>query len=260
MRYIILWGWLWLLAGPAHAQISADHWNGGAVRVGPSSTVCGTGAEGAIRYNSVSNALEFCNGTAWMQSAQVQGGQPPTAPAGSGYFVLTETAWDGNLGGRAGANGKCLTELTVTHTDWAGYGAANANGQLTAGKVRAFLCDGPACNNLIPLTTYYFARAGNAAAGGASLTSDENGRAPNNSSIWSAANYFSGNHDYWTGRTQTGHMSWANDPYHHCGGFLSNSSAFSGTIGNSGNTNYYRWHADNPPCNNSNRLICFVDP
>lgn len=50
---------------PAHAQISADHWLGGAVRVGPSITACDSLATGSIRFDSAALNLKFCDGTAW---------------------------------------------------------------------------------------------------------------------------------------------------------------------------------------------------
>lgn len=56
---------LLFLSGSAHAQISADHWNGGAVRVGPSATVCNAAAEGSLRWNAANKNFEMCNGTTW---------------------------------------------------------------------------------------------------------------------------------------------------------------------------------------------------
>lgn len=61
---------------------------------------------------------------------------------GSGYFVMTKTVYNGNFGSTEDnlnpPNAKCLAELT-TDTDWKGYSTANANGQLFAAKVHAFL-------------------------------------------------------------------------------------------------------------------------
>ncbi len=49
----------------AHAQISADHWLGGAIRVGPSTTPCEPGSKGAIRYDDDQSVIKFCDGTSW---------------------------------------------------------------------------------------------------------------------------------------------------------------------------------------------------
>lgn len=65
MPHLFLFILLVLLAPCARAQISADHWNGGAVRVGPSMTACDAGATGAIRFDSGALNLKFCDGTAW---------------------------------------------------------------------------------------------------------------------------------------------------------------------------------------------------
>jgi hypothetical protein len=76
--------------------------------------------------------------------------------------VLTPTTYNGNLGGRSGADAACLTELATTHTTWQGYSTANSNGQLVADKVHAFVTISSVLNALMPLTTYYFAYAGKA--------------------------------------------------------------------------------------------------
>src|SRR5690606_20693223 len=108
--------------------------------------------------------IELCDGSAW---TRLVGTTAPSieAPSGSGFFVLTETIYDGNLGGLNGADAKCLTELT-TKTNWKNYALAQANGQLTVAKVKAFLCStGAACNNATPLATYYFAAVGDSSKG-----------------------------------------------------------------------------------------------
>jgi hypothetical protein len=50
---------------------------------------------------------------------------------GTGYFVLTNSTWNGNLGGFSGANAKCLSELTG-NTNWKYYTAANGAGLLNS--------------------------------------------------------------------------------------------------------------------------------
>jgi hypothetical protein len=78
-----------------------------------------------------------------------------------------------------GPDAACLSDIT-TNTGWKGYSTANSNGQLVAGKVHAFLCNAGDCSNLMPLTTYVFANAGNSSAGGASFTTDAYGNGANN--------------------------------------------------------------------------------
>lgn len=56
---------LWLAGGPAFAQVSADHWNGGAVRVGPSATPCEPAVKGLIRYDDAQSVIKFCDGGNW---------------------------------------------------------------------------------------------------------------------------------------------------------------------------------------------------
>ena len=186
-----------------------------------------------------------------------------TAPAGSGYFVLTATTYNGNLGGMAGANAKCLLELATTSTGWQGHAAASSNGQLVAGKVFAFLV-GAGNNNLAALTTYYFANAGDASAGGASFTTDASGQGPGDSSSWAAANYFSGTYDYWSARGAGSSTLWStgtNGTGRYCSSWASSSSVVIGGIGDAAWTNGGRWNGDsNIACDTQHRLICFVNP
>lgn len=59
----------------ARAQIDADFFNGGAIRVGASATTCSGTAAGGIRYNSAgAGSIEFCNGTTWANVGSGGGG------------------------------------------------------------------------------------------------------------------------------------------------------------------------------------------
>ena len=108
--------------------------------------------------------------------------------------------------GACGADATCLTELK-TNTGWQGYSTANSNGQLVASQSSCLPVRYSTCNNLMPLTTYYFANAGNGAAGGASFTTDSSGVGPNDSNDWRAANYFSGTYILdWKSGQQWHHM------------------------------------------------------
>ena len=62
-----------LFSFQANAQMQGL-FEGGAVRVGPSTTTCDTDTKGAIRYNATDKTMEYCNETEWV----VIGGTPPT--------------------------------------------------------------------------------------------------------------------------------------------------------------------------------------
>ncbi len=55
----------------AMAQIDADFSGGGGVKIGTSSTTCDAAAEGAMRYNTTSNKMEYCDGTSWLGLANI---------------------------------------------------------------------------------------------------------------------------------------------------------------------------------------------
>src|SRR5258708_40002302 len=122
-----------------------------------------TGKESDIQYNFDYHTYQFCNGTSWIAYGPggcftpQTGAYQPTIPANSGFFVLTSTTYDGNLGGLAGADAKCLTELTG-NTNWRGYSPAHNNGQLVGSQGHALLCGQFRFTNLMPGTTYKFAK------------------------------------------------------------------------------------------------------
>lgn len=257
MRYLLIFLSCLFPLG-AQAEISAN-FSAGAVKIGMADDACDNTTEGALRYNSAAKSHESCNGAAWTGMVQVQTIPGPTAPAGSGYFVLTETAWDGNLGGLSGADAKCLTELTVTHTNWRGYASALANGQLVSDKIHASLCSGAACNNLMPLTSYYFAKANDPAAGGAFFTTMASGNGPDDYANWAAANYFSGTYSYWTGRDGYAGI-WDSATAFNCVKWTLSTNASKGGTGIS-STDISRF-ADGtfPACDQLRRLTCYINP
>lgn len=253
-----------LVSGPALAvdanYISAN-FSKGAIITGYSGVTCNSTYAGAIRYNSGTKAVEFCNGTSWTTLVMTQT-SGLTAPAGSGYFVMSKGTYTGALGGPTGADATCLSDLT-TNTGWMGYATANSNGQLVASKVHAFLCpNSSTCTDPMPLTTYYFADANNAAAGGASFTTNAGSVGPNDSNPWSAANYFSGSYTYWTGRSSAGgsNTQWATaGSGNNCNSFFS-ASGFNGITAISNATDANRWTSSSSGCATALHLICFVDP
>jgi hypothetical protein len=226
-----------------------------------------TGKEKDIIYNEDYHTYEFCDGTQWFSM-----GKP--IPAGGrgrgGYFVLTKTVYNGNLGSTGNnlnaLDATCLIELT-TNTAWKGYSTASASGQLIAANVHAFLCTEGICNRLTPLTTYYFASAGDTSTGGASLTTDATGDGPNDNADWSAVNYFNGDYLYWTGyRKPRTDISWFDTPTG--GGYQcqttnpwdTGTNNAKGVYGHSKSTDRGRWWAGNDTCDQSHYLVCYVDP
>lgn len=228
---------------------------------------CTASLEGAQRWNSQTQNIEICGGGQWMIPTPAwtsSSGTPPTPNSGSGYFVLTQTTWDGNLGGLSGANSKCLTELT-TITSWMGYATALAAGQLTAAKVKAFLCDSSVCGGTLPSTTYYFAKVGDATAGGANFSTDSSGYGPNNNYNWASPNYFNGTEYYFTGNSYSDNSGlqkfFGRSPYSgfNCTNWSSNSSGVTGVYGYSNSTGNSRYlYTQN--CNTIGKLICVVNP
>lgn len=226
-----------------------------------------TGAEGDMIYNSSHHMMQFCNGSDWVAMAGPGsgggGGSGPTAS--DGYFVLAADATDGSMGGLAGANTICLTELT--NNDWKNKTTAVANGQLVAGKVRAFLCDGTTCQNGQPNTTYYFASTYDIDTGGATMTTDASGYGPGDNEMWATVSRF-GSYGtgawsgFWSGRAASGSTTWPNSSHaNRCSGWTSTSGN-----GGPGQIQFYdggsgRWARSwVEGCGSVLHLVCFVDP
>ena len=225
-----------------------------------------TGRETDLFYNRDYHVYQFCNGTKWVM-AGIGPSQAVTAP--NGYFVMSQSTWNGNLGGRDGADAKCLTELT-TNTNWMGYATALSNGQLIAWKVRAFICDhrgggGEECLNLAPSATYYFAYAGDVTKGGAGMTMDGNGLGPNNNANWSDATHFGGSYGYWSDRTFGSDTVWGDNLQStgaDCGdAWVDGTSGANGFAPNTNNTDANRWYLGTfAACNVPQHLVCIVNP
>ena len=215
---------------------------------------------GMIRWNSTTNHGEVFNGGAWAPFWKAPSAPAVTAPSGSGYFVISGTTWNGNLGGRIGADALCLTEIATTNTGWMGYSTANSNGQLIAAKVHAFICDTTVCNNLMPLTKYYFANATNGSAGGAFFVTDSSGDGPQNATNWSGSTLFDGNYNVWSGRANgSAGLTWSPSP---TGTACTSWSVPAGTgyYGITNSANSARWDDTTANCTSLDNLICFVNP
>ncbi len=175
----------------------------------------------------------------------------------TGFFVLTSTSYNGNLGGLAGADAKCLTELTSL--DWKGKTRAILDSQ----HVKAFLCATNNCSSPRPFTSYYFATAGSTTSGGGLMITDENSKGPSNNENWGAVDKFNVTGGrYWAGRASvdgTQYDTLASS--FNCADWLSNSLVVPGATGLPSTTTGSRWFdASNTPCNESHRLICLVHP
>ncbi|MFY9286942.1 MAG: hypothetical protein WAO98_00410 [Alphaproteobacteria bacterium] len=251
-------------------QCVSSVWTRAALFIGTTSDTCDSTKAGKLRYNS--GDLEVCNGGGWgalSNNAVV----PTQGSATGGYFVLTQTTYTGSLNGanlnvpnvgNYGANAVCLTELT-TNTAWLGYSTANAAGQLELGKVYAFTGN----IDLLPNTTYAFARVGDASAGGATFTTGSTGLGPNDSANWSDATYFNISATYWVfARAPGSNTVWGAASAELNTGVVcstdsrydTGTSAKNGSYGSSNSTTSSRWSGTNATCDNTHRLICFVNP
>lgn len=247
--------------------------SGGTVPGGGGGCSNPTGAERDWRYNGDYHTYQFCNGTNWVTFAGASGA---SSTGTGGYFVLSKSTWNGNLGTTlANIDAKCLTELT-TNTNWKGYADANTRGLLVAAKVHAFICLGSsACNNLTASTTYTFANANDSNLGGASFTTDGTGAGPGDSTQWSGAAYFGGEYLYWSDRGFGTATAWGTSNWSSTAGCYTTAGWDTGTnakTGSLGDSNYdylafgpapSRWNPGgitNVACNNTEHLVCYVNP
>jgi len=243
------------------------------------------GKEAALIYNAAYHTYQFCNGTNWIPFGGPSWITPPGA--GNGYFVMSKSTWNGNLGDLSGADSLCLTELT-TNTGWKGYAEAEADGKLVSGNVHAWLCDNLGCNNLNANTTYYFADANNSTHGGNLFTTTSSGDGPGFVADWSQPSYFASGYEYWAGTRANGAFgaqspnSWgttiwttggmcngATEGWGSASGSNGGCFGLAGGTGVGGSSNVYVAEyggydacGNNNPlaCNTTHNLICYVNP
>jgi hypothetical protein len=235
-------------------------WQYPAYQFGSTAATCNSTNAGIIKYTG--NHAYFCNGAAWTQPYEVQSTPVVTAPTGSGYFVMSYGTWNGNLAGLAGADAKCLSDLT-TYTGWMGWSDANSRGLLVASKVHSPLCTGATCTNLTASTTYYFSSGANVKAGGGSFTTDAGGALPGDGNSWASANYFGGTYTFWSGRNSTSATQWSTtSSFYNCNSWTSTSAAYYSIGGITSSTDGKRWHAfqKGSICDQYYHLICAVNP
>lgn len=222
--------------------------------ISSANAACNTpvGVAGDVIYNKSQGVLQYCNNTNWIAA----GAQTPQIT--QGYFVLASGTYTGNLSGLAGADTICLNDLNTN--DWMGKSSA---GPLTAGRVKAFLCDGTTCNNLAPSTQYYFARSNVPTTGGDSFTTDATGRGPGDTNSWSGATRLGIIANLWMNRHENGTASyWENEPEtygNHCTGWTV-SSGVNGEYGSTSQSDNRRWSSSSQSCATANRLVCVVQP
>lgn len=250
----------------AQAKVGA-YYEGGAVIIGETSLDCDPNIAGAIRWNDANSVHDVCVDGEWL-ALDIQAstaGDAATQPIGVGYFVLSYQKWTGALGGRSGANQKCLDDLT--DNDWMGKADAVSRGLLSADKVRVFLCTASgyaACNHMLPGVSYVFAASGFPTHGGAVFGTDSSRLGPGDNENWAGINYFGLDARYWTNRSTTSTTQWAS------GGQLSAAAATcssftseSGTArpGWSNATTSARWNSvPDLECSVTANLICVVHP
>jgi hypothetical protein len=185
----------------------------------------------------------------------------PAVPGG--FLVLSETTYNGNLGGLTGADALCYTDVTTY--DWRGKSQA---GTITAGRVKAFLCSTTTCNNLTASTTYGYAKSNYTSVGGKVFTSDASGLGPGSADDWSANTHFGLYGTYWTGRAPGGSTTtWPNtvasgtSNNSFCTNWTSTSSGRGGVLGSPNTTNADRWsYGTTATCDLSLKLVCIVNP
>ena len=133
--------------------------------------------------------------------------------------------------------------------------------------MHAFICAGATlgCNNLNALTTYYFANANDSTKGGNRFTTDNTGAGPGDTANWAGSSYFGASYAWWTNRGDGTNTLWAltynGYDYAISGDWNTGTNAQSGTVANTNNTGNGRWNWNtNPTCDNTENLICYVNP
>ena len=145
-----------LLSSPnAHAQETSVSLSGGSIKVGNDTTACAAGNEGNIRYNTATNELEFCNGSAWQETATTSALSIPVCtgvtdhddvggtcsdgsiyaglhydPGNGGYFALYATDADQTTG--SGVQWKTSSGINDLNPENEFYGQTNFDGLLSA--------------------------------------------------------------------------------------------------------------------------------
>lgn len=177
-----------------------------------------------------------------------------TSSTSGNFFILSSSAHSPDFGGLEGAHKVCLDHLRAN--TWKDKATVTLHG----GTVWAWLCGANGCSNLQTDTTYTFAKAGSATAGGDTFTTNGSGRGPGNSDDWDTSTRFGSNLNIYTGRSSGSSTLWSTSAAsNHCNDWTDDSNDFNGQRGDTGDTGITRWNNGDTLCNNNERYICFVD-
>lgn len=223
--------------------------------------VCDVNLLGAIRFNTQTDIMEFCTVRGWQTPVKPSPtAVTPVAPPTTGYFVFGSTQHDANFGGMEAAHAYCLNDLLAS--DWLGKADANARGLLVPHKVRAFLTSSAGAGNLMPVTTYYFARAGSPTSGGASFTTDTSGQGFGWPNAINGATYFDTNATFWLGSRNysTNYFGLGGCCTDYCGNWTSNTSGDSIGLGTPNQSGHMRYSNNGALCSSLQYLVCIVNP
>ena len=165
-----------------------------------------------------------------------------------GYAVRTETKYNANLGGLAGADAKCLAELQ--NMPWNGKADAIQRGILTSSNVRAFLCDQTECRKFKAFTRYGATRT-QTLSGSINYADTGSTEVRNLSTNNYLVNTNIGNGTYWTGGDSPSGQG------DRCQNWTSTGSAETYYGGNGAPVYFYDWYT---ACSSNLSLVCLVHP
>lgn len=272
----------WFSASNDFKYCDGFNWTSMAVTTTADACANPTGA-GKLTYNAPE--LQFCDGSHWVNvSGNLTGDTCPSETSGTltydsgatymkwcdstnrwrvtkpskSYFVLTAGTHDGNFGGVPGADAFCLSDLRASTFLDKEFAVLDAN------HVKAFIC-GSYCNNLEASSIYYFARAGSATDGGATLSTNASQQGPGAGGNWAGSTFFNTGVHFYSNRGSDDIDPinyWKNVPKSattSCTDFSSNSSAVNGRIGATNGGNGNRWIGGSDSCDTANHLVCFVN-
>jgi hypothetical protein len=171
-----------------------------------------------------------------------------------GYFVAGFSA-EGDIGGLSAANAACYTALASG--SWLGKSTAQANGQLTASNVEAWLCDDTTCQDLTPNANYALATTSFPSAGGNVMRTTMHGYIEDDDVGLDFSNRFNEFFEMWTGRGTDNLPSAAGT----CNNWTSNLLADDSIVGVTDTGLYSEKLAKYPnTCDEMSRVICMVHP
>lgn len=233
---------------------------GGEAIIGNTGLACSSTTEGGLRWSSVNDTVEMCDGADWKKIiATGSGGTPSAPPTGTGYFVVSNGLWTGSLGGLAGANALCLTDLQSNN--WLNKADAAGRGLLDSSHVEAWLCNSSVCQNALAGSSYTFAASGSPATGGGSFVADGSGLGPGNTQNWSGSNYFGSGYGYWTGRTTGTNTVWGGPNSDCMNNWSPSGGGWNAVSGDANAIDSTRWLFANGNCTAvTNHLVCMVHP